>query len=230
LSRSVRQYFDPLRKTGATAREMLVAAAARRWKVEPSTCRAEAGSVVHVPSGRKLGYGALAAAAAREEVPKDPPLKEPKDWKLIGTKVPRLDTPDKTRGRARFGIDVRIPGLRFAAVARPPVVGGKVLRYDAAKAKAVPGVRSVVEVPSGVAVVADSTWRRSRDATRSAPPSIRGRTAGSTPPRWRSSSRRRRSTSPRGARATSTRRSRRRRSGSRRPTTCRSSRTRRWSR
>ena len=165
-SRSVRQYFDPLRKTGATAREMLIAAAATRWGVDRSTCRAEAGSIVHVPSGRKLGYGALAAAAAREEVPKDPPLKEPKDWKLIGTKVPRLDTPDKTRGRARFGIDVRIPGLRFAAIARPPVVGGKVLRYDAAKAKAVPGVRSVVEVPSGVAVVADSTWAafQGRDA------------------------------------------------------------------
>jgi isoquinoline 1-oxidoreductase beta subunit len=113
---------------------------------------------VHAASGRKLGYGALAAAAAREEVPRDPPLKEPKDWKLIGTKVPRLDTPDKTRGRARFGIDVRVPGLRFAAIARPPVVGGKVARYDAAKARAVPGVRSVLEVPSGVAVVADSTW------------------------------------------------------------------------
>ncbi len=165
-SRSVRQYFDPLRKTGATAREMLIAAAAKRWKVEPSTCRAESGSVVHVPSGRKLDYGALAAAAAREEVPKDPPLKEPKDWKLIGTRVPRLDTPDKTRGRARFGIDVRIPGLRFAAIARPPVVGGKIARYDAAKAKAVPGVRDVVQVPSGVAVVADSTWAafQGRDA------------------------------------------------------------------
>ncbi len=165
-SRSVRQFFDPLRKTGATAREMLISAAAKRWGVDRSTCRAEDGSVVHAPSGRKLGYGVLVAAAAREEVPKDPPLKDPKDWKLVGTKVPRLDTPDKTRGRARFGIDVRVPGLRFAAVARPPVVGGKVLRYDAAKAKAVPGVRKVVEVPSGVAVVADSTWAamRGRDA------------------------------------------------------------------
>ncbi len=165
-SRSVRQLFDPLRKTGATAREMLISAAAKRWKVERSACRAESGSVVHAPSGRRLGYGALASAAAREEVPKDPPLKDPRDWKLIGTKVPRLDTPDKTRGRARFGIDVRVPGMRFAAVARPPVVGGKVLRYDAAKAKAVPGVRKVVEVATGVAVVADSTWAalRGRDA------------------------------------------------------------------
>ena len=165
-SRSVRQFFDPLRKTGATAREMLISAAAKRWGVDRSTCRAESGAVVHAPSGRRLGYGALTSAAAREEVPKDPPLKDPKDWKLIGTKVPRLDTPDKTRGRARFGIDVRVPGQRFAVVARPPVVGGKVTHYDAAKAKAVPGVRAVVEVPSGVAVVADSTWAaiRGRDA------------------------------------------------------------------
>jgi isoquinoline 1-oxidoreductase beta subunit len=157
-SSSVRRLFDPLRKTGATAREMLVAAAARSWKVERAACRAEDGFVVHAASGRKLSYGALAAAAAKEDVPKDPPLKEPKDWRLIGKKVPRLDTPDKIRGRARFGIDVRVPGMRFAAVARPPVVGGKVVGYDAAKAKAVPGVRHVVEVPSGVAVVADSTW------------------------------------------------------------------------
>jgi isoquinoline 1-oxidoreductase beta subunit len=157
-SRSVRQFFDPLRKTGATAREMLRSAAARKWKVERSECRAEQGFVVHAPSGRKLSYGALASAAAREEVPKDPPLKDSGDWRLIGKKVPRLDTPDKVRGRARFGLDVRVPGMRFATVARPPVVGGKVASFDAARAKAVRGVRKVVEVPSGVAVVADSTW------------------------------------------------------------------------
>jgi isoquinoline 1-oxidoreductase beta subunit len=156
-SRSVRQLFDPLRKVGATARMMLVAAAARRWDVEPAACRAEQGFVVG-PSGKKLGYGALATAAAREEVPKDPPLKAPGDWRLIGTRVPRLDTPDKTTGRARFGMDVRVRGLRFAVVARPPVVGGKVSGFDAKKAMAIPGVRRVVEVPSGVAVVADSTW------------------------------------------------------------------------
>ena len=165
-SRSVRQFFDPLRKTGATAREMLVAAAARRWGVAPASCRAERGAVLHPPTGRRLGYGALAAAAAREPVPKDPPLKAPKDWRLIGTRIPRLDSPDKVRGRARFGCDVRVPGLRFAAVARPPVVGGKVARFDPAPARKVPGVRKVVEVPSGVAVVADSSWAalRGRDA------------------------------------------------------------------
>lgn len=157
-SASIRALFDPLRKTGATAREMLVSAAARRWKVERASCRAEGGAVLHAPSGRKLSYGELAVAAAREPVPKDPPLKDRARWRLIGTKVPRLDGPDKVRGRARFGLDVRVPGQRFAAVARPPVVGGKVARVDAARARGVPGVRQVVEVPSGVAVVADSTW------------------------------------------------------------------------
>jgi isoquinoline 1-oxidoreductase beta subunit len=157
-SRSVRGLFDPLRTAGAAAREMLVSAAAKRWKVDRATCRAEQGSVVHAPTGRRLGYGALATAAAREPVPRDPPLKDPSRWRLIGTRVPRLDGPDKVRGTARFGLDVRVPGLRFAAVARPPVVGGKVARFDAAKARAVAGVRHVVEVPSGVAVVADSTW------------------------------------------------------------------------
>jgi isoquinoline 1-oxidoreductase subunit beta len=157
-SRSVRGLFEPLRKAGAAAREMLIGAAARRWKVDRATCRAEQGAVVHGPTGRRLGYGALAAAAAREEVPKDPPLKAPGAWRLIGRKVPRLDTPDKVKGRARFGLDVRVPGLRFAVVARAPVVGGKVAGFDAEKALRVPGVRRVVEVPSGVAVVADSTW------------------------------------------------------------------------
>lgn len=165
-SRSVRGLFEPLRQAGAAAREMLIGAAARRWKVDRAACRAEQGAVVHAASGRRLGYGALAAAAAREEVPKAPPLKDPSAWRLIGKKVPRLDTPDKVRGRTRFGLDVRVPGLRFAAVARPPVVGGKVTGFDARRALAVPGVRRVVEVPSGVAVVADTTWAalQGRDA------------------------------------------------------------------
>ena len=156
-SASVRTLFDPLRKTGATAREMLVSAAARRWNVDRRTCHAEQGEVVHA-SGKRLSYGELAAAAAQEKVPKDPPLKEPAQWRLIGKKIPRLDTPDKVRGKARFGIDVRVPGMRFAVVARPPAQGGRVVRFDEAKATAVPGVRQVVQVPSGVAVVADSTW------------------------------------------------------------------------
>ncbi len=157
-SGSVRRSWEPLRRAGAAAREMLVAAAARRWGVDRGACRAEQGEVIHAASDRRLGYGELAPAAAKEAVPKDPPLKEPKDWRLIGRKVPRLDTPDKTTGRARFGLDVRVRGQRFAVVARPPVPGGKVARFDAARAKRVPGVRAVVEVPTGVAVVADSSW------------------------------------------------------------------------
>ena len=157
-SSSVRRSFEPLRQAGAAAREMLVSAAARRWGVDRGACRAQQGEVAHAPSGRRLGYGALTLAAAKEAVPKDPPLKDPKEWRLIGRKVPRLDAPDKTTGRARFGIDVRVPGQRFAVVARPPVQGGKVKGFDAARAKRVAGVRAVVEVPSGVAVVADSTF------------------------------------------------------------------------
>ncbi|HSN16242.1 MAG TPA: molybdopterin cofactor-binding domain-containing protein, partial [Anaeromyxobacteraceae bacterium] len=109
-SSSVRRSWEPLRQAGAAAREMLVSAAARRWGVEGGACRAREGEVIHLPSGRHLGYGELALAAAKEKVPKDPPLLDPKDWKLIGRKVPRLDAPDKTTGRARFGIDVRVPG------------------------------------------------------------------------------------------------------------------------
>ncbi len=157
-SRSVRGSWTPLRKAGAAARQMLVEAAAVRWGVEPASCRAEAGKVVHAASGRTLGYGALAAAAGRLSVPQDPPLKDPTDFRLLGTKVARLDTPSKVNGRAVFGMDVRLPGLLFATVARPPVVGGKVTGFDDAKARKVPGVRKVVQVPSGVAVVADSTW------------------------------------------------------------------------
>ena len=165
-SRSVRASWIPLRKAGAAAREMLVLAAAVRWGVEPRSCHAEAGKVVHDGSGRTLAYGALAAAAARLPVPKDPPLKDPRDFRLVGKPIPRLDTPSKVDGRAVFGIDVRLPGMLFATVARPPVVGGKVAGFEDAGARRVPGVRKVVQVPSGVAVVATSTWAaiRGREA------------------------------------------------------------------
>jgi isoquinoline 1-oxidoreductase beta subunit len=165
-SRSVRQSWEPLRKAGAAAREMLISAAAAGWGVDPASCRAEKGAVLHPASGRRAGFGDLVAAAAKLPVPENPALKDPKEFTLIGKPVPRLDTPAKTRGAAVFGIDVRVPGMLHAALARPPVLGGKVARFDAAKAMAVPGVRKVVEVPSGVAVVADSTWAalRGRDA------------------------------------------------------------------
>jgi isoquinoline 1-oxidoreductase beta subunit len=165
-SSSVRQSWDPLRKAGAAAREMLIAAAAAGWKVEPSACRAEKGFVVHAASGRRAAFGELATAAATLPAPESPRLKDPKDFTLIGKPVPRLDTPPKTRGAATFGIDVRIPGMLHASVARPPSLGGKVARFDAAKAMAIPGVKKVVEVPTGVAVVAETTWAafRGRDA------------------------------------------------------------------
>ena len=165
-SSSVRRSYEPLRKAGAAAREMLVAAAAKRWAVAVSTCTAAEGAVHHAASGRRLGYGALAAAAAHEPVPADPALKAASAFRLIGRRVPRLDTPDKVRGRARFGIDVRVPGLLHAVVARPPVNGGAVKGYDRAAALRVPGVRLVAEVPSGVAVVAETTWAalRGREA------------------------------------------------------------------
>ncbi len=165
-SSSVRQSWEPLRKAGAAAREMLVSAAAAGWSLDPASCRTESGTVIHAASGRRIGYGEVAAAAARLPVPEKPRLKDPKDFTLIGKPVPRLDTPQKTRGAAVFGIDVRVPGMLHAVVARPPALGGKVIRFDAARAMAMPGVRKVVEVPSGVAVLADTTWAafRGRDA------------------------------------------------------------------
>jgi isoquinoline 1-oxidoreductase subunit beta len=155
-----------LRKAGATAREMLISAAAAAWSVDRATCRAENGSIVHTPTGRRLGYGDLAEAASKLPVPTDVPFKSPKDYRLIGKRLPRIDGRPIVTGAALYGIDTRVPGMRFAAIARPPAIGGKVARWDAASAKAIPGVRSVVEISSGVAVIADSTWAalRGRDA------------------------------------------------------------------
>ena len=156
-STSIRECWPLLRTAGATARTLLVRAAAQSWKVPVAACHAERGEVVHGESGRRLGYGALAAQAARLTVPAKVALKNPKDYKLIGRTTPRLDTPAKTDGSARFGIDVRLPGMRYAALALSPVEGGSVAGLDAAAARAVPGVRQVVQEPDLVAVVADHT-------------------------------------------------------------------------
>jgi isoquinoline 1-oxidoreductase beta subunit len=156
-SRSIRSLFDPLRTAGAQAREMLIAAAAQEWKVAKEACRAENGEVVG-PGGRRLAYGALAVAAAKLPVPENPPLEERKDWRFIGTSPARLDGPDKVDGKTVFGIDVKVPGMLYAVVARCPVFGGKLTSFDAAKARAVAGVRAVAAISSGVAVIADSTW------------------------------------------------------------------------
>ena len=154
-STSVPAFFEPLRRVGATARSMLVSAAAQTWNVDASSCRAENGEVVHAPTGRKLGYGALADKAATLAVPDKVVLKEPKDFKLIGTPAKRLDTPDKVNGKAEFGIDVKIPGMKIATVAACPIFGGKLARLDDSKAKAVKGVRQIVRLDDVVAVVAD---------------------------------------------------------------------------
>ncbi|HTO48226.1 MAG TPA: xanthine dehydrogenase family protein molybdopterin-binding subunit [Burkholderiales bacterium] len=157
-STSVREFYEPLRRAGAAARTMLVAAAAKQWGVDPATCRAERGTVVHPDSGRSLGYGALAEAAAKQPVPAHVALKEPKDWKLIGTPAKRLDTREKVNGAAQYGIDVRLPGMKFATVEASPVLGGKLAALDEAKAMAIPGVRQVVRFDDVVAVVADNGW------------------------------------------------------------------------
>lgn len=165
-SASIRTSWGPLRQAGATGRAMMIAAAADTWGVEPASCRAHNGVVIHTPTGRTLGYGELAEKAATLPVPEDPPLKDPKAFRFIGTSMPRLDNPAKVGGKVVFGLDMKLPGMLYACVARCPVFGGKVKSFDAAAARAVDGVRHVVEVESGVAVVAESTWAamRGRDA------------------------------------------------------------------
>lgn len=165
-SSSVRAAWKPLREAGARARMVLIAAAAQQWGVEPSTCRAENNTVIHTASGRTLTYGALAQRAATIPLPSDVQLKDPKAWRIAGKPTKRLDARVKVNGTAQFGIDVRVPGMLTAVIARSPVFGGKVRSFDAAAAKAVPGVRHVVQISSGVAVVGDGYWpaTRGRDA------------------------------------------------------------------
>ena len=165
-SASIRDHIEVWRRAGAAAKEMLIAAAAKEWGAPVSECYAEQGVVIHRPSGRKLNYGELAEKAAALPVPQNPKLKTPDQFKFIGKKVSRLDTSDKVTGRAVFGIDVKVPGALVATVQRCPVFGGKVASFDATRAKAVRGVRHVVQISSGIVVVADSYWaaRRGREA------------------------------------------------------------------
>ena len=163
---TIRTSQDYLRKAGAGAREMLVAAAAQRWGVAPSDCTAALGAVTHAPSGRRLTYGQVADAAARLEPPKTVKLKDPKDWKIIGKPMARFDIPDTVMARQRFGIDVQLPGLVYAAVVQSPVFGGKVKSVDAAKLQGQRGFIKVVPIEGGVAVVADNWWRAKEMAAR----------------------------------------------------------------
>src|SRR5271156_4691493 len=157
-STSVRAWWTSLRKAGAGARALLIAAAAQIWEVEPTTCRTENSEVLHDPRGRRLAYGALVGQAAGMTPPKDPPLKAVADFRLIGKPLKRLDTPDKVNGKAKFGIDALPPGVKFATLALCPVFGGKVGRVDDGLAKAVPGVRQIVVLDDLVAVVGDHMW------------------------------------------------------------------------
>ena len=157
-STSVRDGWEKLRIAGAQVREMLLTAAAARWGVDKDTVKADKG-VVTGPGGRKATYGDLAEAAARMPVPEKPPIKDPKDFKIVGKRVKRVDTPAKVNGTAEFGIDVKLPGMVYATIVQCPVIGGKVKSFDAAKAKAVSGVLDVVQVSDGVAVVASNWWQ-----------------------------------------------------------------------
>jgi len=154
-SNAMRGAWKPLREAGATARIMLIAAAAKRWSVQAASCRAQDGEVVHVPTGRRLPYGQLAAEAATMPIPGHVTLKSPKDFKLIGTPAKRLDASAKVNGTAVYGIDARPPGVKIATLAQSPVFGGRVKSLDDRAAKAVKGVRQIVRLDDAVAVVAD---------------------------------------------------------------------------
>jgi isoquinoline 1-oxidoreductase beta subunit len=158
--------WERVRKAGAAARAMLIAAAAGEWGVEASTCTTEPGHVVHAASGKKLSYGKLAEKAADLNPPENVKTKDPKDFRIVGKPTKRLDTPDKVNGKAVFGLDVNLPGMLVAVVARSPVFGGKVKSFDGEKAKSIPGVKHIVQIPRGIAVVADGFWpaKKGREA------------------------------------------------------------------
>src|SRR5947207_1612738 len=157
-STSVRDAWPKLRRAGAQARTMLISAAAREWGIRAAVCRVENGFVVS-PTGKRASFGACAEAAARLPVPNDVKLTDPGNFRLIGTSVRRLDTPLKVDGSARYGIDVRLPEMLYAALAQPPALGGKAASFDDSQARALPGVKAVVQTSSGIAVVATSWWQ-----------------------------------------------------------------------
>src|SRR5262249_12318573 len=159
-STTIRGFWMPLRQAGAAARTMLIAAAAKRWSVDPSPCQAQRGAVVHTASARRLAYGELVDAAATLPVPaRDTvPLKRPEDMSLVGKSVKRFEGPDKVAGRTEFGIDVRLPGMKIAAIAISPVLGGHSTFVNEQAALAIAGVRQVVDIGEAVAVVADHMW------------------------------------------------------------------------
>jgi isoquinoline 1-oxidoreductase beta subunit len=163
-SNSVRGMWKILRESGATARLMLITAAAQTWNVPENTISTDTGEVVHKATGRRLKYGALVDKASTLPVPKSVKLKDPKEFHLLGVSAPRLDIPEKVNGTAVFGMDVKRPGMLVATIVKCPTFGGRVESFSADKAKVVPGVRHVVKISSGVAVVADNYWAASKAA------------------------------------------------------------------
>jgi isoquinoline 1-oxidoreductase beta subunit len=157
-SSSTPSEWERLRKMGAMARIMLVQAAAQKWNVDPSSCHVASGVVIHAASGKKATYGSLTADAAQLKPPTDIKLKDPKQFTLVGKPKHRVDSKEKTNGTAQFGLDVSLPNMVHAVVARPPVFGGKVKSVDATEAKKIPGVLGIEQIPEGVAVVAKSFW------------------------------------------------------------------------
>lgn len=157
-STSIRASWEPMRRAGATARSMLISAAANQWNVDANGCQAANGTVIHTESGRKLSYGKLVVAAAKLQLPDTVILKDPAEFKLVGTPHRRLDTPAKINGTAKFGIDVRMPGMKYAVVAISPVFGGRLASLDEAKAMGIAGVNQVVRMSDAVAIVAIHTW------------------------------------------------------------------------
>jgi len=163
-SSSLSDSFLMMRSAGSVARAFFVSAAAQTWGVKQSTCRTEKGAVIHPPSGKRLSYGDLIGVASKLNL--DPAtlaeaevnLKQPEQFTLIGTRTPRVDTPHKIDGSAIFGLDIRLPGMHYATVARCPFLGGTLESFDSAKASAVPGVLQVLQIESGIAVVAENTW------------------------------------------------------------------------
>jgi isoquinoline 1-oxidoreductase beta subunit len=157
-SNAIRGAWQPLRQAGAAARIMLLSAAAKKWNVEPASCGAQRGEVIHEATGRRAKYGDLATDAARMPAPENVTLKRPEDFKLIGTPAKRLDTPAKVNGTAVYGIDARPPGVKIATLAQSPVFGGRLKSVDDTAAKAVKGVRQIVRLDDAVAVIADHMW------------------------------------------------------------------------
>jgi isoquinoline 1-oxidoreductase beta subunit len=163
-STSIRYAWEPMRRAGATTRLLLINAAAAQWQVDPATCHAENGQVIHADTKRSIAYGQLVDAAAKLPAPQNVTLKDPKDFKLIGTQAKRLDSPEKVDGSAIFGLDVRLPGMVYAAIVNCPVFGGTLASVDDTAAKKIPGVRQIVKIDNGVAVIGDHTWAAKRGA------------------------------------------------------------------